>query len=65
MEGKITDEVVARVRQVLDSPSLQAAWARENFEIGHRHFSTEIARRRLGSIIAELRARLATLAADH
>ncbi|HEY8901891.1 MAG TPA: glycosyltransferase family 4 protein [Chthoniobacterales bacterium] len=65
MEGKITDEVVARVRQVLDSPSLQAAWAWENFEIGHRHFSTEIARSRLGSIIAELRARLATLAADH
>lgn len=65
MNGAIDDDVVARVRQALDSPSLQAAWARENFEIGRRFFSLEIARRRLGRICAELGARLASLAAGH
>ncbi len=61
MDGAITDDIVARVRQVLDSPSQQAAWARRNFEIGQRHFSTEIARRKLRDICADLGARLASM----
>jgi glycosyltransferase involved in cell wall biosynthesis len=54
MNGAITDEVVAEVRKVLDSPSMQAQWARENFAVGRKYFSTEIARQRLGEIRTNL-----------
>lgn len=60
MDGRVTDEVVAEVRRVLDDPHLRAEWARENFVIGRKHFSIALARARLRGIVAELRRPLAS-----
>jgi hypothetical protein len=63
MDGAVTDAVVAEVRAVLDDPTLQGEWARDNAAIGRRHFSTALARDRLTGICAALARRLATPAA--
>jgi len=60
MDGEVTDAVVAEVRRVLDNPSLQAEWARENFAVGRRHFSMALARERLREAMAEVAVRLAS-----
>jgi glycosyltransferase involved in cell wall biosynthesis len=60
MDGEVTDEVVAEIREVLDDPSLRAEWARENFSVGRRHFSIGLARERLREVLAGLSSRLAS-----
>ncbi len=60
MDGRVTDEVVAEVRRVLDDRQMQSDWARENFAIGRRHFSMALARERLRGILTGLRQPLAS-----
>ncbi len=60
MDGRVTDEVVSGVRRLLDDPPLRVDWARENFAIGRRYFSTSLARARLRGILDGLRRPLAS-----
>jgi glycosyltransferase involved in cell wall biosynthesis len=64
MDGAVTDAVVAEVRNVLDDAARQREWARENAEIGRKHFSIALARERLTGICVALARRLATPAGE-
>lgn len=57
MDGAISEGVVAEVRRVLDDPALRRRWARENREVGLRHFSLTRARRRLAEVCERLASR--------
>jgi len=56
IDGAITDETVAEVRALLSNPRRIAENARHNFEIGRRHLSYRLLRRRLGKLLTELTA---------
>jgi glycosyltransferase involved in cell wall biosynthesis len=50
----ITDETVATVRSLLASPSRIRANARHNFDVGRRHLSYRLLRRRLRKLLGEV-----------
>ncbi len=54
IDGAITDDTVAEVRALLGSPRRIRANARHNFEIGRRHLSYGLLRRRLRSLLRSI-----------
>jgi mannosylglucosylglycerate synthase len=57
IEGAIIDETVAEVRALLANPRRQMEDARHNFEIGLRHLSYRVLRRKLRRLINGLHSR--------
>ncbi len=51
IDGAITDETVVAVRALLANPARQRRIARRNFEIGQRHLSYKLLRRRLRRLL--------------
>ena len=51
IDGAITDEAVAQVRELLADPRLRAAVARHNFRIGREHLGYDVLRRRLTELL--------------
>ena len=51
MDGYITDDVVEKVRHVLNDPELRKQMADRNFAIARQHFSLAVLRRRLHNLI--------------
>jgi mannosylglucosylglycerate synthase len=56
IEGAITDETVAEVKALLANPRRIRENARHNFEIGQKHLSYRLLRRRLRALLRELGA---------
>lgn len=56
IEGAITDDTVAEVRDVLANDARRRADARHNFETGRRHLSYEVLRRHLVELLTDLTA---------
>lgn len=54
IDGAITDATVAEVRAIMANPERRRAWARHNFEVGQKHLSYRLLRRRLGRLLREL-----------
>lgn len=54
IDGEITDDTVATVREALANPGRQAAIARRNFRIAREHLSYDLLRRRLARFIRKL-----------
>jgi glycosyltransferase involved in cell wall biosynthesis len=54
MDGQVTDEVVAAVRDALAHPARQRRVARHNFEIARRRLSYRVLRRRLRRLLGEI-----------
>lgn len=52
-DGFISDATMALARRLLDDPTLAAAWAARNYELGARHFSFTILRRHLEDLLAD------------
>src|SRR3990170_2149962 len=52
-DGFISDATLALARRLLDDPTLAAAWAARNYELGARHFSFTILRRHLEDLLAD------------
>jgi glycosyltransferase involved in cell wall biosynthesis len=51
MDGYITDDVVEKVRHVLNDPELRKQMADRNFTIARQHFSLTVLKRRLHNLI--------------
>lgn len=51
MDGYVSDDVVEKVRHVLDDPELRKQMADRNFAIAKQHFSLAVLRRRLHNLI--------------
>ncbi|HEX9634353.1 MAG TPA: hypothetical protein VGB34_02590, partial [Candidatus Limnocylindria bacterium] len=51
IEGAITDEAVADVRELLASPEKRDAVARHNFRIGQEHLGYDVLRKRLPGLL--------------
>ena len=51
MDGYITDDVVEKVRHVLNDPELRKQMADRNFTIARQHFSLAVLKRRLHNLI--------------
>jgi len=51
MDGYVTDDVVEKVRHVLNDPELRKQMADRNFAIARQHFSLAVLRRRLHNLI--------------
>lgn len=51
IDGRVDDDAVARVARWLEDPEGAAAAVERNYEVGRRHFSYEIVRRRLGPLL--------------
>jgi glycosyltransferase involved in cell wall biosynthesis len=51
MDGYVTDDVVEKVRHVLNDPELRKQMADRNFTIAKQHFSLSVLRRRLQNLI--------------
>jgi mannosylglucosylglycerate synthase len=51
MDGHVTDDVVEKVRRVLNDPELRKQMADRNFTIAQQHFSLSVLRRRLHNLI--------------
>jgi glycosyltransferase involved in cell wall biosynthesis len=51
MEGYVTDDVVEKVRHVLNDPELRKQMADRNFTIARQHFSLAVLKRRLHNLI--------------
>ncbi|HEX6129444.1 MAG TPA: glycosyltransferase family 4 protein [Candidatus Limnocylindria bacterium] len=54
IDGAITDETVAAVREALANPARQRRIARHNFEIARRRLSYRVLRRRLRRLLGEV-----------
>ncbi|MBE2178949.1 MAG: glycosyltransferase family 4 protein [Chthoniobacterales bacterium] len=54
MSQIVTRDVVAQARRILEDGDLRAEWAAGNFELGRRHFSYAVLRRKLGARLASL-----------
>jgi mannosylglucosylglycerate synthase len=54
MDGRVTDELVAAVRDALANPARQRRIARHNFEIARRRLSYKVLRRRLRRLLGEV-----------
>jgi mannosylglucosylglycerate synthase len=54
VDGAITDDTVADVRQALANPERQARIARHNFDIARRRLSYRVLRRRLRRLLGEV-----------
>ena len=54
IDGAITDETVREVRDLVGSPSRVRAYARHNFDVGRRHLSYAVLRRKLRKLLSEL-----------
>jgi len=54
IQGAITDDTVREVRELLASPPRIRAHARHNFEVGRRHLSYAVLRRKLRRLLDEL-----------
>ena len=54
IDGRITDDTVAEVRDVLANPARQSAIARRNFVIARTHLSYDLLRKRLARFIRKL-----------
>ena len=54
IDGQITDETVRDVRKLLASPARLRGNARHNFEIGRKHLSYSLLRRRLRNVLRDL-----------
>jgi len=51
MDGYITDDVVEKVRHILNDPELRKQMAGRNFAIAKQHFSLTVLRRRLHNLL--------------
>jgi len=51
IDGAVTDEAVAEVRELLASPRKRAEMARHNFAIGREHLGYDVLRRRLPALV--------------
>ncbi|HXI84078.1 MAG TPA: glycosyltransferase family 4 protein [Verrucomicrobiae bacterium] len=51
MDGYVTDDVVEKVRHVLNDPELRKQMADRNFTIARQHFSLTVLKRRLHNLI--------------
>jgi mannosylglucosylglycerate synthase len=51
MDGYVTDDVVEKVRHVLNDPELRKQMADRNFTIARQHFSLAVLKRRLHNLI--------------
>jgi glycosyltransferase involved in cell wall biosynthesis len=51
IDGAITDDAVAQVRELLDNPEKVAAIARRNFEIAQEHLGYDVLRKRLPGLL--------------
>jgi len=51
MDGYVSDDVVEKVRHVLNDPELRKQMADRNFAIAKQHFSLDVVRRRLHNLI--------------
>jgi glycosyltransferase involved in cell wall biosynthesis len=54
MSGFVSDETVARTRELLDDPVRMAEWTEHNLELVRRFFSTDVLRRELRSMLADI-----------
>jgi len=54
MTQLVSNEVVQQTREILRNQSLRDEWARINFELGLKHFSYAVARRKLAARLANL-----------
>ena len=52
IDGFLTSDAVAKVRNVLTNPDLRREMVEKNFEIGRKFFSLNVLRRRLGSLLS-------------
>ena len=52
MEGYVTDQVVEKVREVLNNPDLRKRMADRNFAIAKQHFSLQVLKHRLRNLLA-------------
>jgi glycosyltransferase involved in cell wall biosynthesis len=52
-DGFISEDTLARVRKVLEDPSMAQEWAEENYQLAKRYFSFTVLERRLYSILAD------------
>ena len=54
IDGAVTDDTICEVRELLGSPSRIRANARHNFEVGRRHLSYSLLRRKLRRLLDEI-----------
>jgi glycosyltransferase involved in cell wall biosynthesis len=54
MTQLVTNQVVEQTREVLANPALRREWAQINFDLGVKHFSYAVARRKLAARLANL-----------
>lgn len=54
MEQVVTSEVVAQTRNLLENQLLRQEWAETNYDLGLKHFSFQVARRKLAARLASL-----------
>ncbi|MBP7829131.1 MAG: glycosyltransferase family 4 protein [Kiritimatiellae bacterium] len=55
MEGYLTREIVAEVRRILEDPAYRQALAEHNYQVALRHYSYAVLRRRLRTLIINVR----------
>ncbi len=53
MDGYVTDKTIERTREILKNPVLARTMVIENYELGKRHFSYGVLRRRLKMLLSE------------
>lgn len=54
MSQVLSNDAVAKTREILRSPALREQWARNNYELGLKYFSYAVARRKLAARLANL-----------
>jgi glycosyltransferase involved in cell wall biosynthesis len=54
LDGFVSEATVAQVRTVLDDPDLRGQWADHNEALVRRHFSTDVLRKELRSVLEEI-----------
>ncbi len=54
MSQLVTRNIVKQTREVLDNADLRAEWAKVNFDLGLKHFSYSVAKRKLAARLANL-----------
>jgi glycosyltransferase involved in cell wall biosynthesis len=52
IDGQVSDEAVAQVRQVLDDPDRRRRMVERNYQLGVRHFSLEVLAQLLQSLVS-------------